>query len=439
MGYLIRFEDEQALDAHMVGQKFCTLAKAFRAGFAVPQAVAINTDAHRYYLANNSWPNGLADDVLNAAHALEISRGLSIRSSAIREDLEKQSFAGQYRSFLQVVDKVDLKRNIEACWKSIASKGVQSYLHAQNQTVDQTETPLMGVVIQKMVNAVAAGIAFGRNPMQPAINEVVIEAVAGLAEDLVSGQRTPYRAAVDANGMVKLTPPESKSSRADEIDPILHRCTLWQDIARLVRELEAHNGEKPLDIEWAVDEEGKFWLLQSRPITTLNDAIRGVPAGQWTRKIANDLWADRLTPFLAHHMVTKAPLFDLTRTLKIMGIPVTRPTLTVIQGYLYINCKNIKTGLAYIPLKLRLPELNHLLPPSAGTDTSSAPSFWRLFSTGLRIILLFILEPGINPFICSGSQDAIKGESTSKSISSPVCRPLHPVRQCVNSSQPWRS
>ena len=105
MDFLIGFDDEQALDAQIVGQKFCSLAKAFRAGFAVPQAVAISTRAHQYFLTNNSWPDGLADEVYSAASALEISRGLSIRSSATREDLEKQSFAGQYRSFLQIVDK----------------------------------------------------------------------------------------------------------------------------------------------------------------------------------------------------------------------------------------------------------------------------------------------------------------------------------------------
>jgi pyruvate,water dikinase len=400
MGYIIRFEDEQALDAQMVGQKFYTLAKAFRAGFAVPKAVAISTEAHRYYLANSRWPDGLAKDVLNAANTLEIFRGLSIRSSATREDLEKQSFAGQYRTFLQVADTEDLMHNIEACWKSVSSTAVQSYLQAKKNAVQQAQAPLMAVVIQKMVNAIAAGIAFGRNPMQPASPKIVIEAVEGLAEDMVSGRRTPYRAVVDADGVVQLTPPEQKPHSAEKIDSMLHVSSFWRDIAQLVRNLETHDGKRPLDIEWAIDADRKIWLLQSRPITSLDGRAQEIPAGLWTRKIANDLWADRLTPFMGHHMATKAPLFDMTRSLKILGIPVARPTLTVIHGYLYINCKNIKTGLANIPPKLRLPELGYLLPPSARRTDLPSPSLWKLFSIGLRSIVLVFLEPGLNPFIC---------------------------------------
>ncbi|MGD9289991.1 MAG: PEP/pyruvate-binding domain-containing protein, partial [Desulfobacterales bacterium] len=64
------------------------------------------------------WPDGLLAEVLSEAVRLDLSKGVSIRSSAIREDLEKQSFAGQYRSFLQVVTQNDLKDDIEKCWQN---------------------------------------------------------------------------------------------------------------------------------------------------------------------------------------------------------------------------------------------------------------------------------------------------------------------------------
>ena len=99
-------------------------------------------------------------------------------------------------------------------------------------------------------------------------------------------------------------------------------------------------------------------------------------------------------------MVTKAPLFDLSRTLKILGIPVTRPALTVIDGYLYINCKNAQTGLTFIPSWLQLPELNHLLPPSARDGSLASAPIRKLVSIGLRSILLFVLDPGVNPLTC---------------------------------------
>jgi len=106
MKYLIRFDDEEALDAQLVGQKFHALALAARRGFAVPRAVAVSTLAHRFYLTHQRWPEGLPAEVSTAAAALDLSRELSIRSSAIREDLEKQSFAGQYRSFLHFLPRL---------------------------------------------------------------------------------------------------------------------------------------------------------------------------------------------------------------------------------------------------------------------------------------------------------------------------------------------
>jgi pyruvate,water dikinase len=400
MKYLIRFDDEGALDPQVVGQKFHALARASRRGFAVPHAVAVSTDAHRFFLANHCWPEGLLGAVIDAATVLDLSRGLSIRSSAIHEDLEKQSFAGQYRSFLQVVNQEDLKKNIEECWRCVDYATVRSYLSARQLSDEAEQKPFMAVVIQKMVHARAAGIAFGRNPLKPAAKEIVIEAVKGLAEGLVSGHRTPYRAVVDAGNMVRVTPPTSKSRLADPTDYLLHSYSFWREIARLVKDLEHQNSNKPLDIEWAVDGQNKIWLLQSRTITTLDDTSDGVPPGLWTRKIANDLWADRLTPLLARHMVKNAPRFDLSRVLRLLGIPVIRPTLGVINGYLYLNGASIIKGVSCLPARLRLPELDSLLPASVGLNSLPGPSIPRLLAICIRSVWLPIAEPGVNPFIC---------------------------------------
>ena len=113
--------------------------------------------------------------------------------------------------FYSLVD--DLKKNIEACWECVASESVRSYLDARYPSVQPDNPPLMAVVIQKMVDAIAAGIAFGRNPMKPVGNEIVIEAVKGLAEELVSGHCTPYRAVVNEKGTVKVIPPTALTPR----------------------------------------------------------------------------------------------------------------------------------------------------------------------------------------------------------------------------------
>jgi phosphoenolpyruvate synthase/pyruvate phosphate dikinase len=59
--YLVGFEDDRAMNPKAVGQKFFNLAKAARAGFAVPQAVAISTEAHQFYISHGDWPDGLLD------------------------------------------------------------------------------------------------------------------------------------------------------------------------------------------------------------------------------------------------------------------------------------------------------------------------------------------------------------------------------------------
>jgi pyruvate,water dikinase len=398
--YLVRFEDDRALNPKAVGHKFFNLAKAARAGFAVPRAVAINTAAHQFYITHGCWPDGLLDEVFRAATDLDLSKGLSIRSSATQEDLEKQSFAGQYRTFLKVVGDAELKNKIEECWEGADSPAVQSYLKTRHIHQAEEQIPLMGIIMQKMVNAVAAGIAFGRNPMSPARDEIVIEAVKGLAEALVSGHLTPYRAIIDRQNTITVTPPSHDLSRLTIGEEVLMNLIPWPDIANLVRALQTKSDHIPLDIEWAIDEEKKIWLLQCRAITTLDHQNWQVPPGIWTRKIANDLWADRLTPFLADEMVQNAHRFDLSRILKILGIRVIRPTLTVINGFLYVNCRSIENALAYIPPKLRLPDLYALFPSDYPTDDKSEPSIIKRTSVAIRSPALLFLEPGIIPFFC---------------------------------------
>jgi pyruvate,water dikinase len=400
VNYLVRFEDDLALSPRAVGQKFYNLAKAARAGFAVPPAVAISTAAHQFYITHGDWPDGLLDEVSQTAAALDLNKGLSIRSSATLEDLEKQSFAGQYRTFLRVINEIELREKIEECWQGADSTAVRSYLKAKHVPRADGQVPLMGVIIQKMVNAVASGIAFGRNPMNPARDEIVIETVKGLAEALVSGHLTPYRATIDKHNKLTVTPPSRDLSRLTVGEERLMTLLPWHDIANLVRSLQSNGDHVPLDIEWAIDEEKKIWLLQSRIITTLNQQGWKVPPGVWTRKIANDLWADRLTPFLSNEMLQNAPRFDLSRILRILGIQVTRPTLAVINGYLYVNCHSIANALAYIPSRLRLPDLQELFPPDFSFDDQSAPSLIKRILIVLRSPALLFLEPKIVPFLC---------------------------------------
>lgn len=393
MVFIVGFEDSQALDPQIVGRKFASLARAACEGFAVPEAVAIVTKAHGHFLATGSWPDGLREEVIETARRMDIRQGVSIRSSATREDLAGQSFAGQYRSFLEVDSEREILRRIEECWESAGSETVRSYLRAVNLQGSDTETPLLAVIMQRMVNSAVAGVAFSRNPLRPDRNEIMIEAVKGHAEGLVSGHRSPCRARVHRDGRVSVESGSPSFLR-------LSRKTPWREIAALLKRLEESYGGKPLDVEWAVDRGKTLWLLQVRPITALAPEEVLPPEGAWTRKIADDLWADRLEPFMAEVMLSHAPRFDLSRMARFVGITPVLPALTVINGYLYVNCDSIRRIIAHIPQPLRFKDLASLLPAGSRLSDIPPPRPWTLARIFLRMALLPLREPGMIPFIC---------------------------------------
>jgi pyruvate,water dikinase len=393
MAYIVGIEEPQALDPQLVGRKFAALARAAREGFAVPEAVAIVTQAHAYFMHAGNWPAGLRDEAVSAARRLQGPRGVSIRSSAIREDLAGQSFAGQYRSFLEVHSELEMLSCIEKCWNSGGSDTVRSYLRALNVQGSDTETPVLAVIIQRMVGSAIAGVAFSRNPLQPAQDQIVIEAVKGYAEELVSGRRSPCRATVRRDGRLSV-----------EVDSSAHRwlsrATPWRPIAALLERLEKSYGLSALDIEWAVDHGQRLWLLQIRPMTALAQAEGLPPMGSWTRKIADDLWADRLEPFMAEVMLRHAPRFDLSRICRLAGISTVQPALTVINGYLYVNCDSIRNVISYLPRPLRFEDLNSLLPTGSRVSDLPGPRLRTLFRILLRLTRLPLQEPRMIPWIC---------------------------------------
>jgi len=394
MQYLVRLEDDMAVDPGVVGHKFASLARAKRSGFNVPPAFAIKVDVSNDYGRNNVWPEGLQKEITDAIREMNLLGGISVRSSSTLEDLGDKSFAGQYETYLDVRNETDLKDKIEKCWRSAASQSVVSYLH--DPVAPAVGMPLMAVIIQRMVHAKAAGVAFSRNPMYPSKNEVVVEGVRGLGEKLVSGHVTPYRVFV-RDGRVVIDQNEKRKGALN--DAILVNLN-WREIARMAKKAEAHARGKPRDIEWAVDENDTLWLLQSRPITTIRDADLTAPSGAWTRKIAEDLWADRLTPLLADAMMRNTPRFDLSKNLKFLRMPVIKPSLSVINGFLYINCESLKQILTLLPQKFRISELRSLFPPGFEIDSIPSPSAKRLFSVAVRALFLGVVQPQGNPLFC---------------------------------------
>jgi pyruvate,water dikinase len=217
------------LPTHSVGGKARSLAALTQEGFNIPPWFVV--------LGNTTE--------LPLVHGLQ-----AVRSSAMSEDGAENSFAGQYDSFLNV-SPANIPTNIEKVRQSGSSSHLKTY--AQNR--DITSHDEVAVIVQEMVDAQFAGVAFGADPVSGARDTTLVSAVSGLGEKLVSG-------AVDSENW--------SISRANTIDGSSQLLTPEQILAitKLTRQCNAHFGS-PQDIEWAIGHDDQLWLLQSRPITTL--------------------------------------------------------------------------------------------------------------------------------------------------------------------------
>jgi pyruvate,water dikinase len=171
--------------------------------------------------------------------------------AATAEDLPGASFAGQHETVLDVSGEDELITAIRICWRSLDAPRAVAYREARWH-VD--EPAAMAVVVQRMVDPVAAGVAFTANPITGTRTEMVIDAVAGLGTRVVEGS-----AAADHYVISDSRPVTGVGSLSAE---------QMQDLRRTGRRIERSVGG-PQDLEWAFDREGMLWLLQARPITTI--------------------------------------------------------------------------------------------------------------------------------------------------------------------------
>jgi rifampicin phosphotransferase len=207
-------------------------------------------------LAHLTPSAAVLDELAQAVAALS-SDGLplAVRSSASDEDGDKRSFAGQLASFLNVASQ-DVAARVADVWRSGFSARILVYRRTHGLAA---VPPAPAALIQRMVPADAAGVAFSADPASGRRGVAVVSAGAGLGDSLVSGASDADTATIDRLGAV---------SRIQRVGrrPVLDDEQL-RAIAALARRCERRFGI-PQDIEWAIAG-GELFLLQSRPITTL--------------------------------------------------------------------------------------------------------------------------------------------------------------------------
>ena len=295
----------------IAGGKGMNLARLVRAGFSVPPGFIITTAAYDAFVTENHLAQAIlvilqdvsADDpdaLTAASDAIRMrfvagatSPGFSdalrdaytalgeppvaVRSSATAEDLPGLSFAGQQDTYLNVVGFDALYKAVIDCWSSLWTARAIGY-RARN-SIDHVSVSL-AVVVQAMVVSEVSGVLFTANPLTGKRTETVIDATLGLGEALVSGQVEPDHYIVDADGQIieKTLGRKALAIHGREgggtiavAQEVAAQQALPDDaireLAHLGRRVADHFGE-PEDIEWAWTD-GRLFLLQSRPITTL--------------------------------------------------------------------------------------------------------------------------------------------------------------------------
>lgn len=332
MAYVIPLAQVGLHDADQVGRKAAVLGELRKQGFRVPGGFALSwrvladmlkdTDpadpaAVAARIGSAELPDALRAELSEALHALG-DVPVAVRSSGIEEDLAGKSYAGQYESVLDVNGAEAVAGALRQCWASAFSERLAAYR-------DRDDAPVrLGILVQAMVSATAAGVAFSANPVTGDRTETMVSAVTGLGNKLMAGESRGDEWSV-RDGVACLSSGAGNAiteAQASEIAALADRA--------------ADYFGAPQDIEWALAA-GELWLVQSRPITTLAAEQElvpieiEVPPGFFIRdQRSPDARVQlEMSVFLPAFAASAKNIFDFTT-----GAPL---TATSIGGWVYLN------------------------------------------------------------------------------------------------------
>ncbi len=312
MEHILAFERIGKDNADWAGGKGASLGEMTKAGIPVPPGFVILADTFREVIKDNNLaaeisgllkavrvedtesideaskkireliakaktPENIEQEILKHFDELK-AKHIAVRSSATAEDSTTASWAGELETYLNT-PRDNLLETVKKCWSSLFTPRAIFYRIEKKM---QDDDVAVAVVVQKMVESEISGIAFTVHPVTKDSNSMVIEAGWGLGEAIVGGQVTPDTYTIDKKNMKVAdvyqseqemmiirdgnetkeapVPSEKKSQQKLSEKQIL-------ELAEICLKIEKHYG-KPQDIEWAF-EDNKFYIVQSRPITTL--------------------------------------------------------------------------------------------------------------------------------------------------------------------------
>ena len=256
--------------------------KAMLKDLNVEDATALNRASHQVIelIEKSPFPKDIEEQVFKAYDKLGNNPWVAVRSSATAEDLPEASFAGQQETYLNVRGDASVIVHIRKAWASLFEP--RAIYYRVQQGFDHFKVAL-AVPVQKMVQSDISGIMFSINPVTNDKTHIVIEAVWGLGENIVQGAVTPDHYEVDKSelkliqhktvhqdiemvrsgeGNIQRKVPSSRQDKRKLTD------AQAVEVATLGKKLQQHYFF-PQDSEWAI-ENGKLYVVQTRPITTVN-------------------------------------------------------------------------------------------------------------------------------------------------------------------------
>jgi pyruvate,water dikinase len=365
------FEQIRLADVGLVGGKGANLGEMAVAHLPVPPGFVVTSDAYRYAVtsagvdgplaavlagviaedpadltraANEAQrlvrsinlPADLASAILDAYHRLGEGAPVAVRSSGTGEDAGDTSFAGMNATFTNVAGDDDVLTNVVDCWASLYGARVISY----RVTRSLDDVPAMGVIVQEMVPSERSGVMFTADPSTGDVDKIVIDAAFGQGEVVVSGEVEPDTYILSKSGPTLLhvrvgtknfklvRGPDGRDLHVDLSPDEGSRRVLSDDeavaLARLGLATELHYGS-PQDTEWAMAE-GKTYMVQSRPITTLGTVESDTaPAIEIGRLLVQGLAASHGRAAGAVRVLQSADQGDRLLPGEILVAPMTSP------------------------------------------------------------------------------------------------------------------
>jgi rifampicin phosphotransferase len=383
---IVALDQVEPEDAPRLGGKGANLAAMLAAGLPVPPGFCVTTEAFQQFvsscrgleplwaalgtlgsdqivdaqvlgaqlrerLAATPLPAAVEQAVVASLRARGAMRAYAVRSSATDEDQPSASFAGLGETFLNISGGEAILQSIRKCWISLFAD--RAILYRIQKRIDH-RTAAMAVVVQELVCPDVSGVLFTADPVSGNTQRIVIEAVYGLGEALVSGKVTPDRLVLSRPDLqvielhvgrkaIEVIPDGSDQVRQRDVDPRRARAAcmdaaIARRLGRLAREVERLLGG-PQDLEWAITGK-RVSLLQSRPITTLARTTVQ-PQGVWSNVNSWEVLPGVLTP-----MTWSVASFQLQclfdPLFRILGIDVQRqPIFGLIAGRAYANLNTL--------------------------------------------------------------------------------------------------